>query len=114
MEKGLTTRWAKPATDYNIRKLVYRGTSTGSSFQTPLFHAARGSQCGLGLLSETTQSTYIVLALLFCFLGFFPLLVRLGLQRCCKVDITFFVKGWLFMVEGACVFSFFLRIICNV
>lgn len=27
MEKGLTTRWAKPATDYNIRKRVYRGTS---------------------------------------------------------------------------------------
>lgn len=95
MEKGLTTRWAKPATDYNIRKLVYRGTSTGSSSLTPLFDAARGSQCGLGLLSETTDSTYIVLALLFCFLGFFPLplLVRLGLQRCCKVDITFFVKG---------------------
>lgn len=72
MEKGLTTRWAKPATDYNIRKLVYRGTSTGSSFLTPLFRAARGSQCGLGLLSQTTESTYIVLALLFCFLGFFP------------------------------------------
>lgn len=114
MEKGLTTRWAKPATDYNIRKLVYRGTSTGSSFPTPLFHAARGSQCGLGLLSETTQSTYIVLALLFCFLGFFPPSCSLGVATLLQGGYHIFCQGMAFY-GGRCMCDFFfLRIICNV
>lgn len=108
MEKGLTTRWAKPATDYNIRKLVYRGTSTGSSFPTPLFHAARGSQRGLGLLSETTESTYIVLALLFCFLGFFPFLFAWGCNAVARWISHFLSRdGFLWWKVHVCFFFFF-------